>query len=86
MSGREDIDELAYRFWSVHPRELDAWIETAPPMPDGYKGGVRAWFFACHILAARNGALEEAAEVALTCPAEGRSQIATAIRALQAKP
>ncbi|WP_210164801.1 hypothetical protein [Rhizobium leguminosarum] len=43
------IDELAYRFWSIHPSELDDWVKTAPPMPDGYRGGVRAWFYACQM-------------------------------------
>lgn len=41
-----EFDALAYRFWSVHPRELDEWAKTAPPMPEGYRGGIRAWFFA----------------------------------------
>ena len=50
--GEEYIDELAYRFWSVHPKELDEWIKTAPPMPLQYKGGVRAWFFACEMRSA----------------------------------
>lgn len=45
----KEIDELAYRFWSVHPKELDNWVDNDPhpPMPHDYKGGVRAWFFAC---------------------------------------
>lgn len=44
-----NIDELAYRFWSVHPRDIDEWLKTAPTMPDGYKGGMRAWFYACEM-------------------------------------
>ncbi|WP_276122616.1 hypothetical protein [Pararhizobium qamdonense] len=43
------IDDLAYCFWSVHPSDLDEWLKTAPRIPDGYKGGVRAWFFACEM-------------------------------------
>jgi hypothetical protein len=49
MPTEKQIDELAYKFWSVHPTELDEWVKTAPPMPDRYRGGVRAWFFACHM-------------------------------------
>lgn len=45
----QNIDDLAYRFWSVHPRELDAMADDLPPMPKGYKGGMRAWFFACEM-------------------------------------
>ncbi|OCP22030.1 hypothetical protein BC361_25870 [Ensifer sp. LC54] len=44
-----DIDALAYRFWSVHPKEIDEWEKTAPKMPEDYKGGMRAWFFACEM-------------------------------------
>ncbi|AGC36109.1 hypothetical protein B7L88_gp065 [Rhizobium phage RHEph10] len=43
------IDALAYRFWSVHPKDIDEWEKTAPKMPEGYKGGMRAWFYACEI-------------------------------------
>lgn len=46
---KDRIDELAYKFWSVHPREIDEWSKDSPPMPEGYKGGMRAWFFACHM-------------------------------------
>ncbi len=46
---QEKIDALAYKFWSIRPRELDEWIKTASPMPEKYKGGVRAWFFSCNI-------------------------------------
>lgn len=52
------IDELAYRFWSIHPKELDPYSES---MPDGYRGGVRAWFFAVEmrkLLAARSALVE----------------------------
>jgi hypothetical protein len=52
------IDELAYRFWSVHPRDLDEWVKSAPSMPDGYRGGIRAWFFACEIRRAITAAQE----------------------------
>lgn len=38
------IDQLAYRFWSIHPKELDPFRDS---MPEGYKGGVRAWFWKC---------------------------------------
>ncbi|TDW20512.1 hypothetical protein EV128_125142 [Rhizobium azibense] len=47
--GMKDIDELAYRLWSVHPNEIDEWEKTAPKMPDGYEGGMRVWFYACEI-------------------------------------
>lgn len=43
------IDDLAYRFWSIHPSELDDWVKTAPQMPHGYRGGARAWFYACQM-------------------------------------
>ncbi len=36
------IDELAYRFWSIHPKD----IPEPVGMPEGYKGGARAWFYA----------------------------------------
>lgn len=49
-----DIDALAYRFWSVHPREIDAYLVNHP-MPKGYKGGGRAWFFACEMRASLKG-------------------------------
>lgn len=38
----EDIDALAYRFWSIHPKD----IPEPVGMPEGYKGGKRAWFYA----------------------------------------
>jgi hypothetical protein len=41
----EDIDALAYRFWSIHPKDIPEPIG----MPEGYKGGRRAWFFAAEI-------------------------------------
>lgn len=41
----EDIDALAYRFWSIHPKD----IPEPVGMPEGYKGGPRAWFFATEI-------------------------------------
>lgn len=41
----EDIDALAYRFWSIHPKDIPEPIG----MPEGYKGGRRAWFFATEI-------------------------------------
>ncbi|QWY83328.1 hypothetical protein [Rhizobium phage RHph_X3_2] len=45
------VDQLAYDFWSVHPKYLDEWVrnDDHPPMPEGYRGGVRAWFFACEM-------------------------------------
>lgn len=39
---KEDIDALAYRFWSIHPKD----IPEPVGMPEGYKGGKRAWFYA----------------------------------------
>ena len=42
MTDIVDIDALAYRFWSIHPRELP----EPTGMPDGYPGGARAWFYA----------------------------------------
>ncbi len=63
-AGGDGVDELAYRFWSIHPKELDPWRAS---MPEEYKGGVWAWFFACEMRAqvatARSEALEEAAKV-----------------------
>lgn len=47
LTERPDVDALAYLFWSVHPKEIDEWEKTAPEIPEGYKGGVRAWFYAC---------------------------------------
>lgn len=43
-----DIDALAYRFWSIHPKD----IPDPVGMPDGYKGGARAWMYATEIRAA----------------------------------
>ncbi|WP_152850528.1 hypothetical protein [Brucella intermedia] len=40
--------ELAYKFWSVHPNEIDEFLVTHP-MPENYKGGGRAWFFEHHM-------------------------------------
>jgi len=40
------IDQLAYEFWALHPKQLD---EYEPPMPEGYRGGMRAWFYACEM-------------------------------------
>lgn len=42
MTDIVDIDALAYRFWSIHPRELP----EPTGMPNGYPGGARAWFYA----------------------------------------
>ena len=39
----DTVDNVAYAFWSIHPRDLDPWRDS---MPVGYKGGVRAWYFA----------------------------------------
>ena len=55
----EDIDALAYRFWSIHPKD----IPEAVGMPEDYKGGKRAWFMATEmrrILAALSPAPVEA--------------------------
>jgi hypothetical protein len=51
IEGSANIDAVAYRFWSIHPSELDEWEKTAPEMPHGYRGGVRAWFYACQMRA-----------------------------------
>ena len=56
-----DIDELAYRFWSIHPKEIPEPIG----MPEGYKGGRRAWFYATEM---RN--MIAALPAALTPPAD----------------
>lgn len=40
-----DIDALAYRFWSIHPKD----IPDPVGMPEGYKGGARAWMYATEI-------------------------------------
>ena len=40
-----DFDALAYRFWSIHPKD----IPDPVGMPDGYKGGARAWMYATEI-------------------------------------
>lgn len=42
------VTELAYKFWSVHPNEIDEFLVTHP-MPENYKGGGRAWFFEHHM-------------------------------------
>ena len=39
------IDALAYRFWSIHPKD----IPNPVGMPEGYKGGARAWMYATEI-------------------------------------
>ena len=41
----EDIDALAYRFWSIHFKD----IPEPVGMPEGYRGGRRAWFYATEI-------------------------------------
>lgn len=35
-------DDLAYEFWSIHPRD----ISDDERMPKGYRGGIRAWHYA----------------------------------------
>lgn len=42
IPSRDEFDELAYRFWSIHPRD----IPIDPEMPQGYPGGKRAWMYA----------------------------------------
>jgi hypothetical protein len=42
MPNRDAIDDLAYLFWSIHPKDIPDAVE----MPEGYKGGKRAWFYA----------------------------------------
>ena len=44
----DQFDELAYRFWSIHPKD----IPEPVGMPEGYKGGKRAWFYANEMRAA----------------------------------
>lgn len=49
MNEHNDIiDRLAFRFWSIHPTDVDAFV-AANPMPEYYPGGGRAWFFACEM-------------------------------------
>jgi hypothetical protein len=38
----KEIDALAYRFWSIHPKD----IPDPVGMPERYPGGARAWFYA----------------------------------------
>lgn len=45
MEPESGIDDLAYRFWSIHPND----IPDPVGMPEGYKGGARAWFYATEI-------------------------------------
>lgn len=62
----EDIDALAYRFWSIHPKD----IPEPVGMPKGYKGGPRAWFFATEIrriLAALEPVTQPAPDVQCPC-------------------
>lgn len=42
MKDNKYLEELAYKFWSIHPKELEPYREF---MPEDFKGGVRAWFF-----------------------------------------
>ncbi|APY14280.1 hypothetical protein BKD02_08390 [Brucella sp. 09RB8910] len=57
------VTELAYKFWSVHPKEIDQFLVTHP-IPENYKGGGRAWFFEHHMreLLAAERAEKEIAE------------------------
>ena len=41
-AARDEFDELAYRFWSIHPRDVPNPIS----MPERYPGGARAWMYA----------------------------------------
>lgn len=61
-----DIDKLAYRFWSIHPSELDEYEKT---MPVGYDGGVRAWFFASEMRKLLNATRDPASETKELCRA-----------------
>ena len=45
----KDIDDLAYRMWSIHPKELDGMTDLEKRMPDDYPGGLRAFFYATEI-------------------------------------
>ena len=38
----QKIHDLAYRFWSIHPKDLPEPVG----MPENYPGGKRAWFYA----------------------------------------
>lgn len=49
------IDELAYTFWSIHPKD----IPDADDMPEGYKGGKRAWFYATEMRKLVNDRIED---------------------------
>lgn len=41
-AARDEFDELAYRFWSIHPKDV-----TEPVgMPERYPGGARTWMYA----------------------------------------
>lgn len=53
LQGVTDFDALAYRFWSIHPKD----IPEPVGMPEGYKGGPRAWFYATEMRAAALTAL-----------------------------
>jgi hypothetical protein len=57
LQGVTDLDELAYRFWSIHPKD----IPDPVGMPEGYKGGARAWFYANQMRAALAALSAEAA-------------------------
>lgn len=51
----DEIDDLAYLMWAITPQAIDEWLPTAPTMPEGYKGGARAWFYACKMRETFNG-------------------------------
>ena len=42
IPSRDEFDERAYRFWSIHPRD----IPIDPEMPPNYPGGPRTWMYA----------------------------------------
>lgn len=45
--ARANIEALAYRLWSLDPRD----IPEPTGMPDNFQGGARAWFYANQIAA-----------------------------------
>lgn len=77
----DEFDKLAYRFWSIHPKD----IPDATGMPDNYPGGKRAWFYANQmrdhalaLVAAENEACAKACEDASydgTHPADDMAEL-----------
>ena len=53
----EEIDAMAYRLWSIHPKD----VPEPVGMPEGYRGGARAWFYATEIRRIREATVMEVA-------------------------